>query len=72
MSDVPRFLETNPVPTLVLYGPEDHVVPRVVPATGARSRSPTASARSWSPDAGHFLQWEAADTFNRALTHFFL
>ena len=24
------------------------------------------------PGAGHFLQWEAADTFNRALIHFFL
>ncbi len=26
LSEPPRFLETNPVPTLVLYGPDDHVI----------------------------------------------
>ena len=26
MEDVPRLFEQTPVPTLVLYGPEDHVV----------------------------------------------
>ncbi len=31
MSDLPRFLERNPIPTLVLYGPEDHVVPASFP-----------------------------------------
>jgi pimeloyl-ACP methyl ester carboxylesterase len=71
MSDVPRYLEPNPVPALVLYGPEDHVVPESFPA-----RCRVAFTECVGPfeiaGAGHFLQWEAADTFNRALTHFFL
>jgi pimeloyl-ACP methyl ester carboxylesterase len=71
MSDVPRYLETNPVPALVFYGPEDHVVPRSFPA-----RCSVAFTDCIGPfeiaGSGHFLQWEAADIFNRALTHFFL
>lgn len=71
MSDVPRFLEVNPIPTLVLYGPEDHVVPTSFP-----DRCRVAFTECIGPfeiaGAGHFLQWEAADTFNAALTHFFL
>ena len=27
----PRCFETNPLPTLVLYGPDDHVIPRDFP-----------------------------------------
>ena len=30
-SEPPRLFETNPVPTLVLYGPDDHVIPRDFP-----------------------------------------
>ena len=71
MKDMPRFLETNPVPTLVLYGPEDRVVPTSFPA-----RCAVAFDECIGPfvitGAGHFLQWEAANVFNRALTHFFL
>ena len=48
-------------PALVLYGPEDHVVPPLVPGPVHASLHRAASARSSSPDAGHFLQWEAAD-----------
>ena len=29
--EAPRILERNPTPTLVLYGPEDHVIPRDFP-----------------------------------------
>jgi pimeloyl-ACP methyl ester carboxylesterase len=71
MSDAPRYLERNPVPALVLYGPEDHVVPE-----SFSDRCRVAFTECIGPfevaGAGHFLQWEAADTFNRALTHFFL
>ena len=71
MKDMPRFLETNPIPALVLYGPDDHVVPTSFP-----DRCAVAFTQCVGPfvvtGAGHFLQWEAATTFNRALTHFLL
>ncbi len=71
MKDAPRYLETNPTPTLVLYGPEDHVVPASFP-----DRCAVAFTECIGPfvvaGAGHFLQWEAAAVFNRALQHFFL
>jgi pimeloyl-ACP methyl ester carboxylesterase len=71
MKDIPRFLETSPIPALVLYGPEDRVVPTSFPA-----RCAVAFDECIGPfvvtGAGHFLQWEAADVFNRAVTHFFL
>lgn len=71
MKDMARFLERNPVPALVLYGPEDHVVPASFP-----ERCAVAFDECVGPfvvaGAGHFLQWEAAGIFNRALTHFFL
>ncbi len=71
MKDVPRFLETNATPTLVLYGPEDHVVPTSFPA-----RCRVAFTECVGPfvvaGAGHFLQWESPEIFNRALQHFFL
>jgi pimeloyl-ACP methyl ester carboxylesterase len=71
MSDLPRYLEPNPVPALVLYGPEDHVVPSSFP-----DRCRVAFTECIGPfvvaGAGHFLQWEAAGPFNRALAHCFL
>ncbi len=71
MKDMARFLELNPTPALVLYGPEDHVVPASFPA-----RCAVAFTECVGPfevaGAGHFLQWEAAGLFNRALTHFLL
>jgi len=71
MSDLPRYLETNPVPALVLYGPEDHVVPTSFPDRCAVAFTECIGPFV-VPGAGHFLQWEAADPFNRALRHFFL
>ncbi len=71
MSDVPRYLETNPLPTLVLYGPEDHVVPDSFPARCAVAFTDCIGPFEVA-GSGHFLQWEAADIFNRALSHFFL
>ena len=71
MSDAPRFLEPNPLPTLVLYGPEDHVIPGSFP-----DRCKVAFTDCIGPlevaGVGHFLQWEAADIFNRVVTHVFL
>jgi len=69
MEDVPQLFEPCPVPALVLYGPEDNVVPPSFP-----DRARVAFTECVGPfvvaDAGHFLQWEQADVLNRALAHF--
>ena len=69
--DVPRLFETNPIPTLVLYGPEDTVVPRSFPERCAVAFTECVGP-FWVPGSGHFLQWEAAGVLNRALRYFFL
>ena len=70
MSDIPRYLETNPIPALVLYGPEDHVVPTSFPAQCAgrvhrvhrsvrrarrRSLPPVGGRRPLQPRPGSLL-----------------
>ena len=69
MEDVPKLFEPCPVPALVLYGPEDHVVPASFPDR-ARVAFTECVGPFVVPDAGHFLQWERADVLNRALAHF--
>ncbi len=70
VSDPPRLFETSPVPTLVLYGPEDHVLQRDFP-----ERCEVAFTERIGPfvvaGAGHFLQWERADVLNQSLVYFF-
>jgi pimeloyl-ACP methyl ester carboxylesterase len=69
-TEPPRLFERSGVPTLVLYGPEDHVLPRDFPA-----RCEVAFTERVGPfvvqGAGHFLQWERADVLNQALIYFF-
>jgi pimeloyl-ACP methyl ester carboxylesterase len=69
VEDVPQLFEPCPVPALVLYGPDDHVVPGSFP-----DRCRVAFAECVGPfivpNAGHFFQWEAAAVLNRALTYF--
>ncbi|HEX5909532.1 MAG TPA: alpha/beta hydrolase [Thermoleophilaceae bacterium] len=69
--ETPRMLELNPTPTLVLYGPEDHVIPYDFPR-----RMEVAFPEIVGPfvvaGAGHFLMWEAARAFNRATRYFCL
>jgi pimeloyl-ACP methyl ester carboxylesterase len=69
LSEPPRFFETNPVPTLVLYGPEDHVIQRDFP-----ERCEVVFTERIGPllvpRAGHFLQWERADLLNQCLIYF--
>ena len=68
-SEPPRFFETNPVPTLLLYGPDDHVIPRDFPerceVVFTERIGPLLVPRS-----GHFLQWERADVLNQCLVYF--
>jgi pimeloyl-ACP methyl ester carboxylesterase len=67
--DTPRMFEQTPVPTLVLYGPEDHVVlpsfPQKMAAACLDCTGPLIV-----PDSGHFLQWEAAETFTKITAAF--
>jgi pimeloyl-ACP methyl ester carboxylesterase len=62
-------MEVNPTPTLVLYGPEDHVIPRTFPRA-AEVAFPNRMGPFLVPGAGHFLQWERAGLLNDALRHF--
>lgn len=67
--DPPRLRERSAVPTIVLYGPEDHVIPSTFPA-----QMEVAFTERVGPfvvaDAGHFLQWEQAEKLNQALRYF--
>jgi pimeloyl-ACP methyl ester carboxylesterase len=71
VSEAPRIFEKCPVPTLILYGPEDHVIPRDFPR-----RMAVACTERVGPfvveGAGHFLQWEQADVLNQAIRYFCL
>jgi pimeloyl-ACP methyl ester carboxylesterase len=71
VSEMPRIFERSAVPTLLLYGPEDHVIPRDFP-----QRMAVACTERVGPfvveGAGHFLQWEQADVLNQAIRYFCL
>jgi pimeloyl-ACP methyl ester carboxylesterase len=61
-----RLTEVNPTPTLILYGPEDHVIPRDF-TTRMEAAFPDRAGPFVVEGAGHFLQWERADVLNGAL-----
>jgi len=69
LSEMPIFFEQNLTPTLVLYGPEDHVIPKEFPQM-CEVAFPNRTGPEFVPGAGHFLQWEAADRFNQAAMKF--
>jgi pimeloyl-ACP methyl ester carboxylesterase len=62
----PRLLEPNPTPTLILYGPEDHVIMPDFPQR-MEAAFPNRAGTFVVQGAGHFLQWERADVLNGAL-----
>jgi pimeloyl-ACP methyl ester carboxylesterase len=64
--DPPRLLEPNPTPTLILYGPEDHVIMPDFPQR-MEAAFPNRAGPFVVQGAGHFLQWERADVLNGAL-----
>jgi pimeloyl-ACP methyl ester carboxylesterase len=70
LSEPPRFFEKNPIPTLVLYGPDDHVLHRDF-AERAEVVFTERVGPLLVPRAGHFLQWERADVLNQCLIYFF-
>jgi pimeloyl-ACP methyl ester carboxylesterase len=62
----PRLLEPNPTPTLILYGPDDHVIMPDFPER-MEAAFPNRAGPFVVQGAGHFLQWERADVLNGAL-----
>jgi pimeloyl-ACP methyl ester carboxylesterase len=69
IEDVPRLFEPCPVPTLVLYGEDDHVLDDTFPDR-CRAAFPECIGPFVLQRCGHFVQWEAADVLNTALTWF--
>jgi pimeloyl-ACP methyl ester carboxylesterase len=70
LSEAPRFFEPNPIETLVLFGPEDHVIwPDFYER--AEVAFPKRIGPFVVPGSGHFLQWERAEVLNGALIGFF-
>jgi len=69
LSEPPRFFEPSPVPTLALYGPDDHVLFRDFPER-CEVAFPDLVGPFIAPRSGHFLQWERAELLNRAITAF--
>ena len=71
LSEEPMLAEPVPTPTLVLYGPEDHVIPASFTAQ-AELAFPERVGPFVVEGAGHFLQWEKADVLNQAVRYFCL
>jgi len=67
-AEPPRIFEPNPTSALILYGPEDHVIPRDFCARMEAS-FPERVGPFLVPGAGHFLQWEAAGVVNQAVRY---
>jgi len=69
LSEPPRFFEVSAVPTLALYGADDHVIwrqfPQMCEVAFSELIGPFVVQR-----AGHFLQWERAELLNRAIAYF--
>ncbi|MEA2420429.1 MAG: hypothetical protein QOE60_2635 [Thermoleophilaceae bacterium] len=64
--EAPRLLEPNATPTLILYGPEDHVIMPDFPQR-MEAAFPNRAGTFVVQGAGHFVQWERADVLNGAL-----
>lgn len=71
VSERPLLLEPNPTPTLVMYGPEDHVIPRTF-TRQAEVAFPERVGPFVVEGAGHFLQWERPSVLNQAVRYFCL
>lgn len=66
------------LPVLVLYGENDYLIPNQIlhkglttkqVALGGQSKLPDSQLKM-IPEAGHFVQWEAADSVNREILNF--
>ena len=66
-SELPRLMERVETLTLVLWGPEDHVLSDDF-VSRCELAFPNRIGPLVVPCAGHFLQWERADIFNATLS----
>ena len=68
-SEPPLVFQVSDVPTLILWGPEDHVIPAAFPRM--MEVAFTERLGPFTVDgAGHFLQWERAPELNQAIRYF--
>ena len=70
MSEAPLLAQAVLVETLILYGPDDRVVPADFPKR-CEIAFPNRVGPLVIPECGHFLQWERADVLNGLCRHFF-
>jgi pimeloyl-ACP methyl ester carboxylesterase len=69
LSEKPRWFEPVDVPTLALYGPDDHVMHEDWPER-AEDVFTDLVGPFVVPRAGHFLPWERPELFTKAVTAF--
>jgi pimeloyl-ACP methyl ester carboxylesterase len=70
MSEMPLVTQKTETPTLILYGPDDAVVPRDFPQK-CEIAFPNRVGPLVVPECGHFLQWERADVLNEVAKFYF-
>jgi pimeloyl-ACP methyl ester carboxylesterase len=70
MSEPPLLMQQTQTPTLILYGPDDQVVPKDF-AKRCEIAFPNRIGPLVVPECGHFLQWERADVLNSVAEMFF-
>ncbi|MCA9503484.1 MAG: alpha/beta hydrolase [Spirochaetaceae bacterium] len=70
MSEMPLVTQKTATPTLILYGPDDHVVPTDFPKR-CEIAFPNRTGPLVVPESGHFLQWERADVLNEVARFYF-
>ena len=72
VSEAPQWIAAQTdTPTLILYGPADHVIPSSFPDQCAVA-FPEHVGPFVVEGAGHFLQWERAEVLNQAVRYFCL
>ncbi len=70
MTEPPLLAQQIAVPTLILYGPDDRIVPTDFPKR-CEIAFPNRVGPLVIPECGHFLQWERADVLNEVTKFFF-
>ncbi len=70
MSEAPLLGQAVETPTLILYGPEDRIVPTDFPKR-CEIAFPNRVGPLVVPECGHFLQWDRADVLNEVAKFYF-